>query len=759
MRRGSRKINGALIRAGAVALLAVLALAPLVTPASAVEPPAGTWTPTAERQKAGGTAVLLSGPACRSAAPAGYCGKVLLAGGPTLLATGEVFDQTTELYDPKTGTWAGCATDAAAGCGSSTQPAKVNLARTAPTLTVLDGPACSGSSAPAYCGKVLLVGGPHDDSELYDPATGKWATCTAAAANAGCPAPYPNGDTVRKHTATLLADGRVLVAGGRGGDITIDESRADFHIYDPTSGKWSLPGVLYNRRQAHQAVLLQGGAERCAENCGKVLVVGGDSTAVGRTAELITPGPVPTTPGVSVATPPLTASRGAGHSATLLRSGEVLVAGGYRSCVSASCGTPQKETERFYPTAGPLGGWFPGDPLLVQRADHTATLLANDKLLIAGGTSYQGAPSTPIAPELYDPATGKSAFTGPGPRSATSATLLPSGPSSVCGTSCGKVLVTNDSKSGQLYTPTPELTKLAPASGPDTGGTVVTLEGTGLASVTSVKFGALEAESISSVAATPDTKLVVTAPPQPAGAVPVTAISGGGTSASGPSTQFTYTGASAGTGGGDPALVVAAPGDGGVQTTTPLPPLPGAGDSAAAAAALAAERLRRSAFRACLVRAARHTRLDLSATRRGSLRVRALARRHLRRHRAAMRRRCVARHGRTPGRVTGLSASAAVRKEVVLSFRAPGTDGNRPPPARGYLVKQSTSPITDLRSFRRAQTLCSGTCRFPATLGEPVNLRITDLRPKRNYYYAVAARDNVTRRLGPRSLTVRVRTK
>jgi hypothetical protein len=90
MRRGSRKINGALIPAGAVALLAVLALAPLVTPASAVEPPAGTWTTTTERQKAGGTAVGLSGPACRSAVPAGYCGKVLLVGGPNLTTTTEL---------------------------------------------------------------------------------------------------------------------------------------------------------------------------------------------------------------------------------------------------------------------------------------------------------------------------------------------------------------------------------------------------------------------------------------------------------------------------------------------------------------------------------------------------------------------------------------------------------------------------------------------------------------------------------------------
>jgi len=96
----------------------------------------------------------------------------------------------------------------------------------------------------------------------------------------------------------------------------------------------------------------------------------------------------------------------------------------------------------------------------------------------------------------------------------------------------------------------------------------------------------------------------------------------------------------------------------------------------------------------------------------------------------------------------------------VLSFRAPGSDRQTLPPARSYVVKQSTTPIRDLRGFRAAQSLCNGACRFPVTrVGEQVKLRITDLRPKRTYYYAIAARDNVSRRLGPRSQTVRVRTK
>ena len=53
-----------------------------------------------------------------------------------------------------------------------------------------------------------------------------------------------------------------------------------------------------------------------------------------------------------------------------------------------------------------------------------------------------------------------------------------------------------------------------------------------------------------------------------------------------------------------------------------------------------------------------------------------------------LRRRCVARHGRIPGRVQKLAASAASTTSVVLQFLAPGSDGARPPAARGYLVKQ-----------------------------------------------------------------------
>ncbi|MBA3305077.1 MAG: hypothetical protein H0U25_04030 [Thermoleophilaceae bacterium] len=107
-----------------------------------------------------------------------------------------------------------------------------------------------------------------------------------------------------------------------------------------------------------------------------------------------------------------------------------------------------------------------------------------------------------------------------------------------------------------------------------------------------------------------------------------------------------------------------------------------------------------------------------------------------------------------------MEARARSRTKIVLSFLAPGSDGRRLPAARGYLIKQSTKPIRGTRGFRRAAALCRGNCRFKVTrVGAKVRLTVTDLRPRTTYYYAISARDNVSRRPGPRSRVVRVRTR
>ena len=124
------------------------------------------------------------------------------------------------------------------------------------------------------------------------------------------------------------------------------------------------------------------------------------------------------------------------------------------------------------------------------------------------------------------------------------------------------------------------------------------------------------------------------------------------------------------------------------------------------------------------------------------------------------RRACIARHARTPGRITGLRARAVGRTQVVLTFTAAGSNGSRPPAARAYLIRQSQRPIRRALDFDRAPALCRGSCRFSAlAMGAKITLTVTGLRPRTTYYYAVAARDNVSRRLGPRSTVVRVRTR
>ena len=131
----------------------------------------------------------------------------------------------------------------------------------------------------------------------------------------------------------------------------------------------------------------------------------------------------------------------------------------------------------------------------------------------------------------------------------------------------------------------------------------------------------------------------------------------------------------------------------------------------------------------------------------------------MKRHRSRMRAACVRRFGRKPGRVTDLKAQAVGRSRVVLTFKAPGSDGGKPPAARSYVVKQSRRPIRSARAFRRAQSLCGGRCRFSGVdVGSALELNVEDLRRRATYYYSVAARDNVSGTLGGRSTTVKVTT-
>ena len=204
------------------------------------------------------------------------------------------------------------------------------------------------------------------------------------------------------------------------------------------------------------------------------------------------------------------------------------------------------------------------------------------------------------------------------------------------------------------------------------------------------------------------------------------------------------------------------PGDGGATCASAPSPPPGGGPGAAPGArggVAPGGGAHRAAPRRPPAHAvdARH----LEALRAGGLRrCLAKAARGPRRHRSRTGKDCLKRYGRIPGRVTGVDARARSSTAVVLSFAAAGSDGNHPPPAQGYLTKQSPRPIRSARDFASAQTLCHATCRFAVSvIRARITLTITHLHPHSTYYYAIAARDNVSGRPGPRTPTAQVRTR
>jgi hypothetical protein len=328
-----------------------------------------------------------------------------------------------------------------------------------------------------------------NSAELYDPLTEVF-TLTGPMTNARW-----------SHTATLLLDGRVLVAGGFTDPTTNANAQPVLdtaEIYDPATGLWTAVGSMSTRRALHVAALLPDG---------RVLVAGGrtcngppplacNSAFTTRTAEIFNPATGTWTPtanmnsdrtttsavllldgrvlvpagfpggqntaetynpstGTWTATGPMSMNR-ARQGAMLLPDGTALVAAG-------STGPGTHLTSDTYNPA--TNTWTPAGNVLQTRFNYFFTELPNGKVLIAGGANAAASSA-----EVYDPSTRTWADAGtmPNPHGSSSsngnstrtALLSADGHTFVfdsreCGDNCGKVLVVGDNPTGaaELYTP------------------------------------------------------------------------------------------------------------------------------------------------------------------------------------------------------------------------------------------------------------------------------------------------------------------
>jgi hypothetical protein len=300
-------------------------------------------------------------------------GLVLVADGEGVLGA----PPTAELYDPATGSFE----------FTGTPIAERDLDYTA---TLLEN------------GKVLIAGGFTNgaalaSAEIYDP-----RTATFAPTGAMNVARY-------SHTATLLRSGNVLVTGGLASGSS---PLASAELYDPNSGVFSLVASLN---------IARGEATASALGDGTVLIAGGETpgafnTTFPASAELYDPGA-----GTFAVVGSLSVPR-ASHTATLLQTGMVLIAGGAGSSGAVAAAELYDPFARTFTVTANLNG---------PRYSHTATLLNGGKVLIAGGTIASGNPLFvgQSTSELYDPET--KAFTTTSalitPRQSHAAVLLDSG--------------------------------------------------------------------------------------------------------------------------------------------------------------------------------------------------------------------------------------------------------------------------------------------------------------------------------------------
>jgi hypothetical protein len=307
--------------------------------------------------------------------------------------------------------------------------------RQAPDLATIRG---TTTAVVLRDGKVLVAGGgvgaiPLNAAELFDPTTGEWKPTG------------PLAQARRGHTAVLLADGRVLVAGGRDAD---GEPTASAEIYDPAAGTWSATAPMSLGRIGHSLttlsdgrVLVVGGTARGTEGAS-----GGQTIRPDASAEIFDP-----RAGTWKATNAMKVARFE-HTATALPDGKVLVAGGQGP------GTGDKiqaleSTELFDPAAD---GFVSSSDLGEARTNHAAVLLSDrSSVLVMGGAGGPNADVSLASAELFDARSGSWTHVGPltQPRTGETATLLADGRVLTAGGEQAQKGQRRSLKSAEVYDP------------------------------------------------------------------------------------------------------------------------------------------------------------------------------------------------------------------------------------------------------------------------------------------------------------------
>jgi hypothetical protein len=281
-------------------------------------------------------------------------------------------------------------------------------------------------------GRVLVVGGydpvanrETSSAELYDPASGTFAATS------------PLAFARRAHLAVRLTSGEVAVLGGDVG-LGVPTVLASIERYDPRSGAFAPGGTLTRERTHATATVLTTGA---------LLVTGGLAYTSGLSfgdAELCTSDVTTCRPTRALPEPR------ADHSATLLRDGRVLVAGGGGSVFNDA--RPRLATSTIFEPTNEI--WAEGPPLPEPRFGHVAVTGTDGRVLLVGGAlAAQGAA---IAVDVLSFSPGATRFVVAGrlitPRWLHAATVLPTGNVLVTGTAAADYQL-GASTSAELFDP------------------------------------------------------------------------------------------------------------------------------------------------------------------------------------------------------------------------------------------------------------------------------------------------------------------